>query len=241
MRSPSSEWNNTDWLADARTLTSWADSVEKSKAVILIVRHSHRDTIGNLDQMMEMGLTPLGHRMATEFGRRLPVGREVEILHSFVPRCQETADAIAEGVKQSKGNVSLIEPSFLLVGPRADQSVWQEIGGEGEMIMRFTRDWVSGKYDKTRIEAFPEFRERLIEGTVGRISDRRADVLHVHVTHDNVMASSRPIFLGESATEGARPQYLGGFGIAVSESDMTFFDNGVEHRLPLPISSGNQF
>ena len=207
--------------------------------MILIVRHSHRETIDNLDQMMEMGLTPLGHRMAVEFGRRLPVGREVEILYSFVPRCQETAEAMAEGIRQSKGTVSLIEPSFLLVGPRVDQSVWHEIGGEGGMIMGFTRDWVRGKYDKDRIEPFPEFRERLIDGTVGRITGKRENVLHVHVTHDNVMASSRPIFLGESALDGARPQYLGGFGIAVSERDMTFFDNGIEHRLPLPKHSGD--
>ena len=65
------EWNTLDWLEEARSLLDWLSTLD-SGPVLLMVRHSER--LEDLDVSSTMGaeLTDFGHKIALEFGRKLP-------------------------------------------------------------------------------------------------------------------------------------------------------------------------
>jgi hypothetical protein len=125
------EWNSQTWLADARNLIDWSHSVNADLPLMILVRHSHRETIRTLREMSETGITPLGEYLAKEFGRRLNAGRITEIHHSSVPRCEQTANEIAKGIRQRGGEVQYVKPSDLLVGPKVtNMNLWEQVGDD---------------------------------------------------------------------------------------------------------------
>ncbi|MHA2141904.1 MAG: histidine phosphatase family protein [Candidatus Thorarchaeota archaeon] len=219
MKDELNEWDTHDWLVDARNLTNWSNSIEGQDPFMLLVRHSHRESISTLKEMSETGITTLGEAMAREFGRRLPTNRSVRILHSPIPRCKQTAEEIASGIRQKSGNVQSVNPFYLLLGPVViDAQVWEKVGNDGAGVGSFVTSWARGEYDG--IEPFEEFSRRLVSGTVDKLISSDPGLMYIYVTHDLLLMGARKIFLNEEAHNDQRPPYLGGFGLSFNHSQV---------------------
>ncbi|MFW9888219.1 MAG: histidine phosphatase family protein [Candidatus Thorarchaeota archaeon] len=218
------EWYSQEWLADARNLIDWSHSIIADLPLMILVRHSHRETIRTLREMSETGITPLGECMAREFGRRLNAGRITEIHHSFVPRCEQTANEIANGVRQIGGAVQFVKPFDLLVGPKVtDMNLWAKIGEDGIGVHTFVMSWERGQLGDG-IEPFVEFSERLKTGIFEWFRTAGRNSLHICVTHDLFLMTARKSFLREEAHQSQRPPYLGGYALAMKEEKTIFYE-----------------
>ena len=101
-------WDKLEWLSDARSLLDWVVEFENSPAALL-VRHSERLVNLSPSDTLKAELTPVGHEMAREFGRRLPKEKKVTLLHSPNIRTKQTAERIAEGVEEKGGKTGAYE------------------------------------------------------------------------------------------------------------------------------------
>ncbi len=220
----SEEWDSQDWLADARNLINWSNSIESQAPLLILVRHSHRVAIRTLQEMSETGITSLGEAMAIEFGRRLPTGRHVEIHHSFIPRCEQTAQRIAEGIKHSGGKVRCVQPFDLLLGPIvSDMEIWEKVGDDGTGVARFVASWERGEFGDG-IEPFMDFSKRLTIGTLEKLKAAKPSSLYIYVTHDLFLMGARKTILKEEAHIDQRPPYLGGFALSMVQKQTVLFE-----------------
>ncbi len=224
-----SNWETLDWLANARELIRWAHSVVENVPALLLIRHSHREPIKSMSEMAKKQITPLGREMAVEFGRRLPTTRKLDIMHSFVPRCRETAHAIAEGFRAIGGEIRNIEDTVFLVGPQVkDRSIWNRLGADGERISEFVNKWADGKFSPEKIEPFEEYVDRLKAEFVKRLMQDDDGTLHIHITHDLALLSSKRYFFRRPTNMNMRPPYLGGLGITIEGGKLMIYDPGCD-------------
>jgi hypothetical protein len=189
-------WDNQEWVYSAKKILEWIAVVPKEQPLMFLVRHSHRETLQNHDEMVSGGLTELGKKMSLELGKRIPRSGKMHIYTSFIPRCFETAEAIAEGFTLQGGEVIDIDPLPSLVGPQVvEEEVWRNLHPDGRNIVDFVNIWVDGGFGKENI-------------------------MHVHVTHDLAMMSAKRILLKRPLVPEDREPYLGGLGVTNTGSKM---------------------
>jgi hypothetical protein len=183
--------------------------------------------------MARMGTTQLGKDMSVEFGKRLPTRPIIKILHSFVPRCTETAYSIAEGIESTGSTVQSIEPLYALVGPQiSDLGLWDRMGVDGQQIAQFVNDWYDGVFSKDAMEPVSVYEPRLHEDVLQPLASAEDGELHIHVTHDLILMGSIRIFSGDDTTTERRPPYLGGLGVVWNRDRFEVFENGMIHEVP---------
>ena len=223
-------WDKEDWLFSAKRILSWIVNLDSSQPVLLLLRHSHRDTLKNQEDMLGGGLTDLGKEVSVEMGKRLPTSRRAHFFFSIVPRCYETAEALAQGFSEMGGEVIDMDPLPTLVRPEyTNQDVWKNLQPNGENVTDFVNRWADDEFEG--IEDFNNFQKRLREDTVGRLRIAKEPVMHVHITHDlSLMAAKRMLFNRPLVWEDREP-YLGGIGITVRENNPILFVKGEEMRL----------
>ena len=217
------EWNTLDWLEEARSLLDWLSTLD-SGPVLLMVRHSER--LEDLDVSSTMGaeLTDFGHKIALEFGRKLPKRWQTSIYHSPHIRTVQTAKEIAKGFQESEGSLKEIEKLNVLLGGRGDidkiiTSAF-EIGFD-EFYWRWTRDEIP----PDTIEPIGDYLQRLNQQVISRFSKAEKDDLHIHVTHDIVIAASKRTYLDLIVDESILVPFLGGYGIASIDGKLVGFNN----------------
>ncbi len=221
-------WRSLDWLKNARNLLSWLASIKSNSPLLLAIRHSHREAIRTFDEMAETGITELGHEMAREFGKRIPIELDIQILHSFIPRCRQTAESIAEGFRDVGGTVKRVKSFDLLIGPRViDLELWNRVGDDGVGVASFVNDWTDGLFPEGGIEPFGEFEKRLVKGTIGTLRGTEPGLLYVYVTHDLFLVIAKTTYLRLRVTDDDRPPYLGGFGLLTDSEQIVFYEKGV--------------
>ena len=212
-------WDNQEWVHSAKQILEWMTTVPREQPLMFLVRHSHRETLQNHDEMVSGGLTELGKRMSFELGKRFPRMGKMHIYTSFIPRCFETAEAIAEGFTQQGGEVIDIDPLPPLVGPQViEEEVWKNLHPDGRNVTDFVNTWVDGGFCD-RMELFDDYRDRLMEATVTKLSSLKESIMHVHVTHDLAMMSAKRILLKRPLVMSDREPYLGGLGVTVTDSE----------------------
>ncbi|MFX1482952.1 MAG: histidine phosphatase family protein [Promethearchaeota archaeon] len=216
-------WDSEDWMLNARHLVEWVCSINSDRPLMLLIRHSHRATLQNHTEMVSAGLTGLGRTLAVEFGTRIPKGRPMHVFTSFVPRCFETAEAIAEGYTETGGHVVDIDSLPILVGPQImDREVWKELHPNGENITEFVNRWANGEF-KDRMESFASYQERLLEGTVTRLTGSAENNVYIHVTHDLALMSSKRMLHDRPLVFDDREPYLGGLGVTSENMKLRLF------------------
>jgi len=226
------KWQKQEWLTDARQLTSWANSQNLAHPILLAVRHSHRESVRTLDEMVDRRITDLGHEMAREFGRRLPVERRVVIRHSEIRRCRETAEDFADGIREMGGKIRQLEGLGMLVGPRVqDAEIWSNVGVDGIDVAKFVNDYADGHYDESRIERFESYGKRVIEGTIGTLIAAQPGDLYIYVTHDAFLLMAKRAYLGRAVVDADRPPYLGGWSLSRGSEGLRLFERGVTREI----------
>jgi len=224
-------WNTEEWVSQARKLIHWIKDADEDRPLMIIVRHSHRETLRNHEDMLSGGLTSLGKAVSKEMGRRIPTHRKAHFFFSIVPRCFETAEAISEGFSGVGGEIIDMDPLPTLVGPEyTDNSVWMNLNPNGDNVIEFVNRWASGEFDG-RIESFNRFQERLMDDTFRRFSSLKENHVHIHITHDLALMSAKRVISGRKLTQEDREPYLGGIAVAFKNSSYRIFMTGESEEL----------
>ncbi|UCH05145.1 MAG: histidine phosphatase family protein [Candidatus Thorarchaeota archaeon] len=228
------KWQRQEWLSEARQLISWANSQPLTYPIMLAVRHSHRETVRTLDEMVDRRITDIGREMGREFGRRLPVDRRVVIRHSRIGRCRETAENLEDGIREMGGKVRQLEELGILVGPRVqDAEIWSNVGVDGIEVAKFVNDYADGRYHENRIERFESYRKRVIEGTIGTLIAAQPGDMYIYVTHDTFLLMAKRAYLSHAVADADRPPYLGGWGLSRESEVLRLFERGVTKEIEI--------
>ncbi|MGY5853651.1 MAG: histidine phosphatase family protein [Candidatus Thorarchaeota archaeon] len=218
------EWIAIEWLADARALLDWLNTID-SGPVLLMVRHSERPEDIDVPTTIRAELTEFGRKIALEFGRRIPKRWRISVYHSPHIRTTQTAKEIARGFQESEGILLELQELSVLLGGRGDierivASAYET--GFDEFYWRWTRDEIPTE----TIEPIDDYLQRLTPQVISRFSKAGKDDLHIHVTHDTVIAASRGIYLDLSVDVDLAIPFLGGYGISRVDGKLVGFNNG---------------
>ncbi len=220
------EWNSIDWLEEARSLLRWLNGLDKGPA-LLMVRHSERTGDLDVPTTIKAELTDHGHDVAVEFGRRLPKNWSISIFHSPHIRATQTAERISEGLLEVGGNLNHIERLNVLLGGRGSiekiVSMAHDVGFD-----EFYRRWKQHQLPSDTLEPINGYIERLTSQVIGRFTQADKNDLHLHVTHDIVIAASRGRFFDIVTEEGLYVPFLGGYGIVRTKDTFLGFKGGQE-------------
>jgi broad specificity phosphatase PhoE len=150
--------------------------------------------------------------MAIEFGRRLPIGKKVTLLHSPNIRTTQTAERIAEGVVENGGIVSHISSVDVLWGPESDYHQFASLLEEHGFPEVYRR-WIRGEIPPEVFEPIDRFVERFTPHTITRLANAEPDSVEVLVTHDLVVDIAQRKFLGINTNADCFDiPFLGGLG-----------------------------
>ncbi len=229
-----SGWNNLDWLENGRNLVKWVISKPADSRIMLLVRHSHREEIGDHTKQLSTELTDLGKQTSYEMGRRLPSYLPTHFFFSFVSRCYQTAEEMSKGHQANGGKVIDLDPLPILATPEIyDDAVWSNLQPDGTNITDYVNNWGDGKFGDM-IEDMDQYKVRLLEDTVHRILGTSESQMHIHITHDLALMASKRILLKRPVVYDDREPYLGGIGIEIDTHDsIQLFNSGVESEITL--------
>ncbi len=227
------EWNTIDWLGDARQLLDWVNN-QAGNSVMLMIRHSHRLVNRGFQASMTAELTPIGHDTSVEFGRRLPTDRPVSIFYSPHIRTEQTAEGIAEGLADRGGDLILMKELEILLGANADPMKYATFAGEIGWARTYQL-WSKDMIPEDTLERMKAYSQRLHPHTLEPLAEDSRDSLHIHVTHDMVVAACRWKYLTLKNDPGLNVQFLGGFGIVGVDDAFRGFVNGKHTDLRIEI------
>jgi broad specificity phosphatase PhoE len=217
-------WNTISWLEEARSLLDWLDTLDAGP-VLLMVRHSERQEDLDVSNTISAELTEFGHKIALEFGKKLPNRWQTSIYHSPHARTVQTAKEIVKGLKENEGSLRECEELNVLLGGRGDIekiiSLAFDIGFD-EFYWRWTRDEIPSD----TIEPIDDYLQRLTTNVISRFSKAGKDDLHLYVTHDIVIAASKRIYLTPIIDDTILVPFLGGYGIAKINGELVGFNSG---------------
>jgi broad specificity phosphatase PhoE len=218
------EWETIDWLGDARQLVNWVND-QAGNSVMLMIRHSHRLVNRGFQASMTAELTAIGHETSIEFGRRLPIDRPVSIFYSPHIRTEQTAERIAEGLSDSGGNLVLMKELGILLGANADPMKYAAFAGEIGWAQTYHL-WSKDMIPEDTLERMKAYGQRLHPYTLEPLAEDDRDSLHIHVTHDMVVAACRWTYLTIKNDPGLDVQFLGGFGVVRADDAFSGFVDG---------------
>jgi broad specificity phosphatase PhoE len=229
-----SDWQSLDWLASARSLVEWIGQRPPEERVMLFLRHSHREEIPDHSVQFSTGLTEIGKQMSFEMGTRLPTNKPIRIFYSFIPRCHQTAEELANGLRKNSGDITEFEPIAILVMPEFDdEAVWENLQPDGKNVTEFVNRWADGEFGDM-IESFEEYRSRLMETTLTRLEKENDPVIHIHVTHDLALMAFKRILLQKPIGQADREFYQGGICTTIEKDGLwLLYNSGQESRFSL--------
>lgn len=169
------------------------ECVPTDRAVVVLLRHSVRDPLPADGAGDHLPITEVGHRLALELGTHLR--SRLRTLHaSPLPRCLQTAEALAEGARADLAVVPdryLGDPGVFVLDGRRAWANWERLGHEG--VMRHLVTEAAALPGMARPDEAARFLVRTMLGTAAN----RPGV-HVFVTHDSVVTATAARLLGEN-------------------------------------------
>lgn len=217
-----SRWDEEEWLEDARSILAWLQQNESNQTRTLLIRHSHRLHSDDQEELLHMQLTPLGIKMATEFGSRIPDRWNLKVFHSEHSRCEKTTMCIIEGYEKQGRTAENLGPFRDLLGPRVSTSIGPELRELG--IDGFVNAWGKGVFPTSQIEPLENYSKRLWKHVTGNMKGAQPGALLLNITHDLVLMSLRRGVLGVEATPSNWTPFLGGFGIVRSGKEWLWYE-----------------
>lgn len=144
----------------------------------LVVRHATREAIKDVKQSIYQLLTPEGKAMAYAFGTKLSANKPIRIYHSFIERCKQTADCIAEGFQGEVISINIADSltGFYVYNPESVLGSVNDIGS-----FKFLSDWFQNFYSKKDIMPALEARQQMLNFFIDTFNP---DYLNIYITHD---------------------------------------------------------
>jgi broad specificity phosphatase PhoE len=225
-------WKEEDWTSDTRQIIDGLKQFPDNSKIILILRHSHRDEPDGLEKAQKLRLTPQGHAIAKKLGENLPSSRPIQIFHSIIWRCEETAQNIHEGfnsiggASEIKGSLSPLQDAGI-----KDREFFLNEFTSVPFFDIFYR-WVAGFYNPNVWTPFIEYCQSTAHIILAQVKNAPENGLSIFVSHDlNVMALRFGWF-------GLRPEqwvkFLGGFAFTLEGEQTLLLDYGKLQPVAIP-------
>lgn len=174
----------------------------------VLMRHSARGPITDILRALEIPLSPEGVAVARVFGRALP-HRHVLLRHSPVPRCAQTAECVAEGVREAGGIAVLQGPDDRLGGPYVVDSLAVALKS-AELGSGFVTAWREGHLPATIIQPLADAAREQLGCALEALRGAGPGELHILVTHDWNVLTVREATLGVRHEEAGWVDFLDG-------------------------------
>ncbi len=180
------------------------------RPVAILMRHAERDPIHSVDDSLAARLNQAGKAAAHQLGQNLVDFSPLRIYHSPVPRCLQTAEAVAAGVQAAGRSADIGGQMMELGGPYMKD--WKTVMGRvlKEGAKPFVRDWFTGKLPEGLVQEAGEAAREQVRILANQLSEAQNTACILNVTHDwNIMLVRHAYFKPDQAAE-AWPDYLEG-------------------------------
>jgi phosphohistidine phosphatase SixA len=155
--------------------------------VALMIRHAERYPIERMINALEVQLTERGLRDSYNLGEKLTRFCPINIYHSPVPRCKQTAESIFEGIQSQDTRATLSGYLLELGGPYITGD-WNVIAAtiEKQGHNQFIRRWFDDDLPPTLIMSLPKAARIQLKILVNQLTSTHLS--SINVTHDwNIM------------------------------------------------------
>lgn len=185
-----------------------------------------------MSHALEVRLTEKGKTDAYTLGRNLTPFSPIDLFHSPVPRCLETAQSLHQGIVGASKDAVLIGPLHELGGPYIIGN-WMDVAGlvkvHGQLL--FLRKWFNNELPKDLIMPLPDAAELHLRLIHNQLNTGRSVI---NITHDwNIMAL-REYYFNLRHEDIGEPGFLDGL-CAHRENEsliLTYHEHSV--RIPMP-------
>jgi hypothetical protein len=225
-------WNQQKWTKNARVLVENLNQFPDNTNIILVIRHSHRNSIKNLEDMGDQKLTPIGHEIAKFFGTKLPINRKLELYYSPIKRCIETAEDILTGFESvaGKGTLKKSLNSLYDIGVKAEY-FFNEVSKYP--FSYFLYRWIADLYPKEKVTPFSEFCQKAAEVIWNKSLYKDGNKIITHISHDLMILSYRLGWFGLSPSD-RWPSFLDGFAFSLNNDHILLLDEGKFNKVEIP-------
>jgi broad specificity phosphatase PhoE len=190
------------WFIPPSTLR-WLAEAPSDRPVALLLRHSVRPPLAELDAGYALPITDAGRQLAVDLGRR--IGERLRSVHaSPLLRCVQTAEALTQGAAvdlEVARDTMLGDPGAFVVDNRLAWPNWRDLRHEGVMAHLVSADVALPGM------AEPGYAARSLVHHMLTQAGLRPGV-HVFVTHDSLVTAAAARMLGEPLGRDAWPLYL---------------------------------
>ena len=225
-------WNTTEWLEQARLLTSGFENFPLDASIGMILRHSKRYEPSLWDENQNMELTDEGKQIARLFGLKLPASKKLIIFHSGVNRCRETAEQIHQGFVEGGGESSVKGECLILRGIGLDQNDFIEELKKYPLMEVITR-WIAGRYPDDQWPSFKEYCQRTAKIIWSFIEKQDQNTLALFITHDIHSIILRYGWFG-FPLDLRGIDYLGGYAFTIKDDMFYVLDYGEVKTAEIP-------
>lgn len=185
----------------------------------VIMRHSVRERISSVENILSIGITEQGKKAAYRFGERFPLGPVIRLFSSPVGRCQETAACIAEGYREQRGETEALR-IFEYLGPFyiRDHEMMFRMTKEGG-IPRFLRQWFKGQVAPEIMAPAPEAAETLLDTMLQPFRETPKELRALYISHDWNIFLLKEQYLGLPHEEFGEVHFLEGLLLYESQGE----------------------
>jgi len=149
---------------------------KKENCFAIIIRHSDKEQADK--KPIDLMLTEIGKKKATDFGSKISTNKEIRLFYSFVKRCEETADCIGKGYA---GEVVQKKDEKILAGHYLFDA--KRVFAEADKVDKysFMANWFEGMYNEQYLMNAYTARQMMIDTIVSNYNPKFLDI---YVTHD---------------------------------------------------------
>jgi len=225
-------WQSSEWTQRAYQLLQGLNEFPEHKKIIMVIRHSHRYDSNDIREHEKDILTPLGHKMAREFGEHLPKERPIRIFHSQVQRCRETAENIYNGYNHHGKNSEMMgELSVLYDIKISPEDFYRE--ATKYPLDRLLYRWSAGLYPDEMVIPFSEYAQNSAYVIWNKFQEDPKDGIDIHVSHDFILMCLRLGWFG-LFTGKKLPSFLSGFAFTFDDEGILLYDYDHFEKIEIP-------
>jgi len=225
-------WQSSEWTQRAYQLLEGLEQFPKDKKITMVIRHSHRYDSNNIREHAKDNLTPLGHKVAKEFGQHLPFERPIRLFHSQIQRCQETAENIYNGYNHNGTSSDLVGPLSVLYDIRISPDDFYREATKYPLDRLLYR-WSAGLYPEDMVIPFNEYARNAANVIWNMSHEPPKNGIDIHVTHDFILMCLRLGWFGLYTGEHL-PTFLSGFAFTFMENEILIFDYDHFETIEIP-------
>lgn len=225
-------WADARWTKQARNLIAGLNGFPEDSKLIMVLRHSHRNSSTDAEKLSRLKLTKQGHEIARIFGTKLPTNRPIRLFHSLVERCKETAEGVLEGFRSigGKGEIHGVLESLYNIGPDGHYIINQAIKLAGQ---RFLNNWSNGEFPSDKITLLSEYSISSAKEIWSLVEQCPRNCIDIHVSHDLSIMGFRKGWFGLNG-EDWWVSFMGGFAMMFNEGDILLLDRGKVGKKAIP-------